>query len=90
MKSVSWLAGHWVPVPMLLSGQAEGAGTSAGLQCKGTSGATPPSIQARVTALLRVRAQACCNAASRAKRAIMLSGTPSLSRPYDLYRQVRF
>lgn len=32
--------------------------------------------------------QACCNAASRAKRAIMLSGTPSLSRPFDLYRQV--
>ena len=27
-------------------------------------------------------------AAKRAKRVIMLSGTPSLSRPFDLYRQV--
>ena len=27
-------------------------------------------------------------AAKRAKRVIMLSGTPSLSRPFDLFRQV--
>ncbi|GFH17530.1 uncharacterized protein HaLaN_14188, partial [Haematococcus lacustris] len=32
--------------------------------------------------------EACTAAATRAKRAVLLSGTPSLSRPYDLYRQV--
>ncbi len=33
--------------------------------------------------------EASCAAAGRAKRVIMLTGTPSLSRPYDLFRQVR-
>jgi hypothetical protein len=32
--------------------------------------------------------EACAAAATRAPRAIFLTGTPSLSRPYDLYRQV--
>jgi hypothetical protein len=33
--------------------------------------------------------EACVAAVARARRAVLLSGTPSLSRPYDLYRQVR-
>jgi SNF2 family DNA or RNA helicase len=32
--------------------------------------------------------EACVAAVKRAKRAVLLSGTPSLSRPYDLFRQV--
>ncbi|KAK9812930.1 hypothetical protein WJX72_005929 [[Myrmecia] bisecta] len=32
--------------------------------------------------------EAVCSAAQRAKRAIFLSGTPSLTRPFDLFRQV--
>jgi hypothetical protein len=32
--------------------------------------------------------EACCAAATQARRAILLTGTPSLRRPYDLYRQV--
>lgn len=33
--------------------------------------------------------EACVAAVVRAHRAVLLSGTPSLSRPYDLFRQVR-
>ncbi|GIM10874.1 hypothetical protein Vretimale_14474, partial [Volvox reticuliferus] len=32
--------------------------------------------------------EACVAAVARVKRAVLLSGTPSLSRPYDLFRQV--
>ena len=32
--------------------------------------------------------EACVAAVKRARRAVLLSGTPSLSRPYDLFRQV--
>jgi hypothetical protein len=32
--------------------------------------------------------EACIAAARRAPRAVLLTGTPSLSRPYDLFRQV--
>ncbi len=32
--------------------------------------------------------EAACAALGRARRAVLLTGTPSLSRPYDLFRQV--
>jgi SNF2 family DNA or RNA helicase len=32
--------------------------------------------------------EACVAAVRRAARAVLLTGTPSLARPYDLYRQV--
>lgn len=32
--------------------------------------------------------EACVAAARHARRAVLLTGTPSLSRPYDLFRQV--
>jgi SNF2 family DNA or RNA helicase len=34
------------------------------------------------------RTEACLRAIERARRAVLLSGTPSLSRPFDLFRQV--
>jgi hypothetical protein len=47
-------------------------------------GLTPPAVCVR----LCCAAEAAVAAAQGAARIILLTGTPSLSRPYDLYRQV--
>lgn len=50
--------------------------------------ATVSSIKLRHPACFACQCSACTAVASRARHTVLLTGTPSLAKPYDLYRQV--